>query len=147
MIGQLLAQTTSSCTVNGVPTDCSRVLKASGGIFAGFGIFFILMFVLSIINLVFLILSLVHLVKHEDVKDRVLWIILVIFVPIAAWIYYLSIRKSYERDHAGLASGTTTPVMPQPPVVTPPIVNPPAQPPAPESPPSNDQQPPINPVA
>lgn len=78
---------------------------AAGVAAAGIGIFFLFLWlaviIFAIAGMVFWIISLVHLLQHEDVKDRLLWIVL-LFVAgqIAGYIYFFAIKRSYDRGGA-----------------------------------------------
>ena len=101
MFLQNFAQSTAECTVNGQAVDCGDAAKAAGGILAGFGIFMLVLFALGIFSTIIWILSLVHLIQHEDVENRMLWIVLVFLVPLANFVYYFGFKRSYDKQHKG----------------------------------------------
>lgn len=48
---------------------------------------------------VFWMIALIHLIKNEDVKDRVLWIVLLFVVGgIIGPVYYFAIKMPYDRE-------------------------------------------------
>lgn len=58
------------------------------------------MFALGVVGFIFWIMSLIHVIQHEDVPDRTMWLLLVIFLgPIAAVIYFYTIKKKYDLEH------------------------------------------------
>src|ERR1700722_6199306 len=86
---------TATCTLNGQPTSC----KDAAGAIAGVGLFFVLFIIFCIVSTIFWIISLVHVLTHEDVNDRVLWIVVIIFVPFGAWVYFFGPRRKYKKQH------------------------------------------------
>lgn len=85
--------------VQPVTTDQAQT---AAGIGIGPMLFFI---ILGIINLVFFVIAIIHLVKNPDVKDRTLWIILSIFIPFGSWVYVLGPRRTHNKQ-----GGTVSPV-------------------------------------
>lgn len=58
---------------------------------------FALVFALVIAVFIFWLIALVHLIKNEDVKDRVLWIVLLFVVGgIIGPVYYFAVKKPYD---------------------------------------------------
>lgn len=96
MILQNFAQVTGECTVNGQPVDCGEAAEAAGGILAGLGIFMIFIFAFGLFSFVIWLLSIIHLIQHEDVENRILWIVLVLLVPLANFIYFFGFRNKRE---------------------------------------------------
>jgi hypothetical protein len=96
MINQF-AQSTSSCTVNGKPVDCGDFLGAIGAFVLWFVLFII---IFSFICLTFWLLSLIHLIENEDVEERTVWLVLVLLVPFAQFVYYFGPRRTYEKRKA-----------------------------------------------
>ena len=46
------------------------------------------------------VLTLIHVIQHEDVPDRVLWIVLHFLVgSIIGPIYWLVVKKPYDKKH------------------------------------------------
>lgn len=113
----LASQTT--CTLNGQPVDCGQVTKAVGGFFGAFFLIFAAAAVLALVNLVFWIISLVHVLQHEDVKDRLVWIIIILIVPLGAIIYFFAVLLPYKKQHPVNAPAASS-VMPSQPY-TPPV--------------------------
>ena len=87
---------TPACTVNGQVVPCDQVFDKFSAFFVGFGLVFIFCFVLGIVGLVLTILMIIHAAQHET-KDRALWIVLmVIFGPVAAVIYYFAVKRPFD---------------------------------------------------
>ena len=97
---QTFAQSSAQCTVNGEPVDCGDAGKAIGGIF-------LIMLIFGLINLVFFLIAIIHLIKHSDVPDRTLWIILSIFIPFAAWVYVFGPRRNYNKKGGSAQTAST----------------------------------------
>lgn len=100
MFRHLLTQAAQTCSSNGQPASCQAVDHA----FAAFGIFFIFLWfiilALSTLNLVFWIISIIHLVQHDDVHDRIMWLVLVLLVPFAAWVYFFGPKRVHDHAHS-----------------------------------------------
>lgn len=60
--------------------------------------------VLLLIDLAVFLVSIIHLIRHKDVPNRTLWIILVILFPIVRWIYILWPMRNYQKHTAGFGS-------------------------------------------
>jgi cell division protein FtsW (lipid II flippase) len=60
-----------------------------------------LVFVAAVVGMFVLwILTLVHVVQHEDVPDRVLWIVLHLLLgSIIGPIYWLVVKRPYDKKH------------------------------------------------
>jgi len=91
----LFAQTTTS------KVDPGEAAAASA-VFAGFGIV-MLLFCLVLVGVaiacfVFWVIALIHVLQHQDVKDRVMWIV-ILFVAgtIAGVIYFFAVKRPYDR--------------------------------------------------
>lgn len=114
---------------------------AAGGTAAG-GIlgFMAVIWILALVNFIIFILDLVHLIKHDDIKDRMLWIIVVLLVPFGALVYFFGPRRTYNRLHK---DGAVTPAAQpsNPAAVAPAPVEPTTTEPAPSVPPVTDQPP------
>ena len=68
----------------------------------GVGLFFVVFWLavmaLGIVGIVLWIISLVHVLQHNDVKDRVMWIVLLLVVGnIGGVIYFFAIKRPYDR--------------------------------------------------
>jgi len=91
----------SSCTVNGEPAPCSQAAGVSA-------IIVLPMIILYVVLFVFWVKSLMHVIKHQDVPNRTLWLVLH-FVGVgilAGIIYKFVVQKPYEKSHAnGMAMG------------------------------------------
>jgi hypothetical protein len=129
--------TQSTCTLNGQATSCGNVTKAVGGIFGIFLLIFIFIAIFSLIHLIFWIISLIHAIQHEDIKDRLVWIIVILLVPLGAIVYFFAVYLPYGKTHKASIPPTQpgspqAPIYPSPvsPAVSPPqpVVTPPSQP-------------------
>jgi Phospholipase_D-nuclease N-terminal len=85
----LFAQTTEA--------DVAGAAIAGGiGLFMLF--FWLLMMGLALVGFVFWIISLIHVLQHSDVKDRVLWIVLLLVVGnIGGIIYFFVVKRPYDK--------------------------------------------------
>lgn len=63
-----------------------------------------ILFVLGLINFVMFIIALVHLIQNPAVPNRTLWIILIIFVPFASWVYVFGPRRTFSKSAAAAGS-------------------------------------------
>jgi cytochrome b subunit of formate dehydrogenase len=75
---------------------------AAGVAAAGLGLFFLFFWLLvvglAITGLVFWIISLIHVLQHADVKDRVMWIVILLVVGnIAGLIYFFVVKRPYDK--------------------------------------------------
>lgn len=108
-----------TCTINGVTTtgdQCAGTLKAVGSIFI---FIWLLLMAFGIVSFIFWVISLIHVIQHEDIKDRTMWIIIILLVPLGSWVYFFSVRKSYNKLHSSgqpVAPAVGTPPAAQPPV-------------------------------
>jgi len=79
---------------------------AAAGAAAGFFVmlwfgFVLLMVGLAIAGMVFWIISLVHVIQHDDVKDRILWLVLILVLGnIMGVIYFFAVKRPYDRGGA-----------------------------------------------
>ena len=67
-----------------------------------FMLFFWLVFVAAAIaGLVLWIISLIHVIQHDDVKDRTMWILLIVLLgTIGGVIYFFAVKKAYDKGGA-----------------------------------------------
>ena len=64
-------------------------------------LFFALVFIFAITVFVFWIIALIHLIQHEDVKDRTLWLVLLLLVGgLVGPIYYFAVQKPYQKSQS-----------------------------------------------
>jgi hypothetical protein len=86
------AETSGGCYVNGEPASCAQ----AGGIVAAV---MIPMFLVFAVLSVFWIISLIHLIKHADVPNRAVWLILhfVGLGPLAGIIYFFAVKRPYDK--------------------------------------------------
>lgn len=66
---------------------------------------FIPLILLGIAMFVWWIVTLVHVLSHEDVPNRVLWIVLrfVVLGTLAAPVYYFAVQRPYAKTKVGAA--------------------------------------------
>lgn len=98
----LAASPTPGCTVNGQPVPCDQALDHFGTFFFGFGLLFFFMFVfiflVATVGLVLTIVMIVHAAQN-GIKDRTLWIVLMVLLgPIAALIYYFAVKRPFDAE-------------------------------------------------
>ncbi len=96
------ASPTPACTVNGEAVPCGQAFDHFGTFFLGFGLLFFLVFVfiflIVALGLVLTIVMIVHAAQHE-IRDRALWIVLmVLFSPIGAVIYYFAVKRPLDDE-------------------------------------------------
>lgn len=118
------------------------------GLFAGISLVWV---IFLIVNFVFWVLSLIHLFRHENVPNRIMWITLVIIVPLADFVYFFGPRRKYNKGggmpsmqpqvSTGSNMSSTAPVPPTAPVSPNLPPSPPSTPPVTPQPPapSKDQ--------
>lgn len=75
---------------------------AAGVAAVGFSLFFMIFWLiimaLSVGSVVLWIISLVHVIQHQDVKDRVLWIVILLVAgSIGGVIYIFAVKRPYDR--------------------------------------------------
>lgn len=79
--------------------------EISGGAAAVTIIFSILILggiiVFSIGGLFFWIISLIHIISHEDVKDRVIWLVVILVLGgLGGVVYYFAVKRPYDKGGA-----------------------------------------------
>lgn len=102
----LLLLSATSCTINGrpgTPEECSRFVKN----FLGIGIaIFIPIILLILIFVVWWLVTLIHAITHEDVPDRILWIVLHLIIgAVVAPVYYFAVQRPYNKNKDSTNSG------------------------------------------
>lgn len=77
------------------------MIAGAGALFLFLAIFLLFPFLL-VACFVFWVITLVHVIQHEDVPDRIVWIILhfVGLGIIAGPIYFFAIKQPYDKKHA-----------------------------------------------
>src|SRR5262245_20115771 len=95
------------CTVDGVvqatTQPCTDGIKTIGTIL---GLILIPILIVALVFLVFWILALIHAIKHEDIKDRNVWLIGLIasfflgFMWVVTIIYYFVVMRPYKKQHS-----------------------------------------------
>lgn len=149
--------TNGICYIDGIAQSstsaCTEGIKQAVSLA---GIFLIPIILIAIAITVMWIMSLIHVITHEDVPNRVLWIVLhfVGLNGLAGPVYLLAVKRPYDKRKLATATATqpqatqaayapeqptitTTPEQAQTPVSTPPAQTDPSQ-----TPPSNQPLPP-----
>ncbi len=86
--------TPTGCYINGEPASCA----ATGGIIAAI---LIPLLLVGIVLAVFWFISLLHVIQHEDVPNRMIWIILhfVGLGPLAGVVHFFAVKLPYQKSH------------------------------------------------
>jgi len=87
----LVAQA-ATCTVNGEPADCGKAGAIALAIL-------IPLFLIFAVCAVFWIITLIHALKHPDVPNRTLWIVLhfILLGPLAGPVYFFAVKRPYDK--------------------------------------------------
>lgn len=117
------------------------VSENAGNIMAGLGIIALIMALLGMVSFVFFILALIHLIKHPDVPNRTLWIILSIIIPFAGLVYFIGPRRSFAKSSPSAGVAPQNPQTSQAGLPPQTFGNPPTAPQTPASPSFGDTQP------
>lgn len=81
--------------------DDAAATVAGLGIGLFFLFFWLLIMIVSIAGLVLWIISLIHVLQHNDVKDRTMWILILLLVgTIGGVIYFFSVKRAYDKGGA-----------------------------------------------
>lgn len=102
---QKFAETT--CTINGEDrpvSDCTHLVKSAAP-------FLIVIFLVGLGLFIWWISTLVHVIKHEDVDNRILWIVLhfVGLGILCAPVYHFAVKRPYDAKHKA-GQGPVSPV-------------------------------------
>ncbi|MBP7821053.1 hypothetical protein KA043_03030, partial [Candidatus Saccharibacteria bacterium] len=100
--------TNGNCFVDGVlqPTteQCTNVTNAFFNVGIALLVLFIFFAVITLTLFVFWVIQLVHVIKHEDIKDRTMWIVLLVasFIVGFMWlivpVYYFAVMRNYNKN-------------------------------------------------
>jgi type VI protein secretion system component VasK len=100
--------TNGNCFVDGVlqPTteQCTNVTNAFFNIGIALLVLFIFFAVITLTLFVFWVIQLIHVIKHEDIKDRTMWIVLLVasFIVGFMWlivpVYYFAVMRNYNKN-------------------------------------------------
>ncbi len=103
------------CFVDGVlqPTteQCTNIANTFLNIGLVLLVLLIIFAVISLIFFVFWVIQLIHVIKHEDIKDRTMWIILLVaslllgFMWLIVPIYYFVVMRQYNKNNTLKANG------------------------------------------
>lgn len=92
------------CYVDGALQSSSNACTEAGAFVLAI---FLPIIILGVGMFVWWIITLVHVLSHEDVPDRVLWIVLHFVVgAIIAPIYFFAVKRQYDRSKAVSAKPT-----------------------------------------
>ena len=85
----------STCEINGAACTPAQGKIALGLVLGILSIVFV--------SFVFWVITLIHLIKHDDVPNRTLWLILhfVGLQLLAGPIYYFVVKRQYDTAHVG----------------------------------------------
>lgn len=103
--------TNGNCYVDGVlqstTEQCTDITNAIGAFF-GLGVAFIFLMIFIIIIwlvfFVFWIIQFIHVIQHQDIKDRTMWIVLQIvallfgFIWLSVPVYYFVVMRNYKKQ-------------------------------------------------
>jgi hypothetical protein len=94
------------CYIDGVlQSSTESCTSASKFLFSIFAIIFIPLMAIAIFFLIFWIVMLAHAIKHQDLKDRTVWLIALLasFVFGFSWlvsaVYYFAVKRPYDISH------------------------------------------------
>lgn len=74
---------------------------AAGAIGFLFLIFWVALLAVGLAGFVLWIISLIHVLQHNDVKDRTMWILIILLAgTIGGVIYFFAIKKAYDKGGA-----------------------------------------------
>ena len=92
---EAIATASANCEVNGQPVPCDQVFNNPAfQAIAGFGIFFI---ILMIVLGIFWLIMLIHAIV-KPIENKPLWIIvLLLFGPLGAIVYYFAIKRPFTK--------------------------------------------------
>lgn len=104
------------CYIDGIlqssTVACDNAFKNILGVL---GLIFIPLIIFGIIFFIWWVFCLIHAIKHEDIPDRTVWLIVLIggfflgFSGIAAVIYYFAVKRPYQKSKMLSLSTTNTP--------------------------------------
>jgi hypothetical protein len=84
----LFGQTSSTATDPAIATGIGLSIMIVWLVFMAFGL----------TAFVFWIIALIHVLQHHDVKDRVLWIVLLLVLgSMVGVVYYFAVQRVYEK--------------------------------------------------
>lgn len=104
-----------TCVVDGVVQSSTEACSAVAGTAAWIvGLILIPLIIIGIALFVLWVLMLIHVIKNEDIKDRTVWLVVLLgsFLigsnGLAAIIYYFLAKRPYDRQKATETSSTPT---------------------------------------
>ncbi|MDD3661606.1 MAG: hypothetical protein PHG63_00930 [Candidatus Dojkabacteria bacterium] len=80
--------------------DSGAADAAAAGVFGAFWLIWCCFALLGVLLLVFRIWMLVHAIQHAPEDQKVLWIVLIVLVPFADWVYFFTKRKEWGAKKA-----------------------------------------------
>ncbi len=94
----LLAQYTTYSTTS---SDAETATAASVVIAIVMILFWIVLIALMLTAVVFWWIAFIHVLSHDDVKDRVMWIVLLLAIgAIVGPVYYFAVQRAYSKGGA-----------------------------------------------
>ena len=105
---ETFAQANYSCTINGRPGTSEECAQVGGVLMA----VFIPLIIIGVLFFIWWITTLIHVLTHEDVPNRVLWIVLhfVGLGLLVAPVYQFAVKRPYKRSHSGSPPPPQAPV-------------------------------------
>ncbi len=104
-----LALAQAKCTVNGREVPCEELGKQIKGFLGGGLVFFLVVAAILIWAMVFWIMMIVHVARHE-VQNKAVWIILMVLTGIVgALIYYFVVKRKFGKKQAAQPPTVATP--------------------------------------
>lgn len=107
-----IALAASTCTINNQEVPCESVLNQASGLFGwGLGLI-IIFFVFGIWATVFWVMMIIHAAKN-NIEDKGMWIILLVFTGIiGAIIYYFVVKQKFDKQSMSSSSTLNQPPTP-----------------------------------
>ena len=95
--------TRAACTLNGQSVSCGKVTTTAAGVFGALFLVLGVVILVGVIGLIFWILSLIHVIQHSDVRNRLVWLIVTLIVPFGAVAYFFVVLIPYNKAHPYIA--------------------------------------------
>ena len=93
------------CYVDGVVQNSNDACNAIGGfVFGAFAVLFLIFAIVGLIFFIWWIFMLIHVIKNEDIKDRTVWLIVLLaslplgFIWLSAPVYHFAVKRPYDKS-------------------------------------------------
>lgn len=93
------------CYVDGVVQNSNDACNTIGGfVFGAFAVLFLIFAVVGLVFFIWWIFMLVHVIKNEDIKDRTVWLIVLLaslplgFIWLSAPVYHFAVKRPYDKS-------------------------------------------------